>query len=238
MRFIIDNRIADLGMRPAAILLAEVDDPLRYSSSVAELGRSLLQAQGDRRHSHVLRSSGSSRISEHETTGSALNKLRRQFAQQGWISSGVVIDAANYVSLKNDVDVIAHAFDAHYSEFCNLKLFIADEAFFAKFGYYGEEKARPALGDLVYAVECLDCRSSLHLITVLGSRNADMPAFRIHKETRQIIVTVLGGLWTDPGYNDSIAQSAVDLMRANTTVIGVEPSILQATDIHWGGSDS
>jgi hypothetical protein len=83
MRFIIDNRIADLGMRSAAILLAEVDDPLRYSSSVAELGRSLLQAQGDRRHSHVVRSSGSSRISEHETTGSPVNKLRESIKRLG-----------------------------------------------------------------------------------------------------------------------------------------------------------
>lgn len=149
--------------------------------------------------------------------------LRRSplLVPKGMSAHGLVFDAANQISNSTHSIIRFHSFDEYEEVPFSLHFFAADKFFSVTNDEFLQVVGSDlSTGELIYGIRVLDCKSVFKVMTIFGTSIIDMPDFRILPSTSSVLVSVFG---SDYFSNDLIAQSVVELLRANTTVTDVEP---------------
>lgn len=177
LKLLVDGRITTQGTTaPAAVLLRNVEDPLRRCTALV----------------------------------TSNNPAR-----------GLVFDAAKIVQDSQSCCIKVYSFDGYDSLICHLEFVAADPTSVPEFGNFVVDKnVNLYPGDRIFGVRTLDCRSAFEIMTIFGRSPVDMPAFSVSDYTNMILVAVFDEQCIT---NYTIAESVAQLIRANTTVSGVEP---------------
>ena len=177
MQLLVDSTITESGISaPAAVLVHNIEEPLRRSPLLVPKGKS---------------------------------------------AHGLAFDAANQISNSTHSIIRLHSFDEYEEIPCSLHFITADKFFSVMNDELPQVVGSDlSAGELIYGMRVLDCKAVFKVLTIFGASIIDMPDFRILPSTGSVLISVFG---SDYFSNDLIAQSVVELLRANTTVTNVEP---------------